>query len=153
MNISISRQVRIALAGLALAGACVTAHAAPVSFTVPLAVTQEVPPVQTSGSASVALTYDAATRVMTWNVTYSGLSSDATMAHLHGPAGAGKNAGVFVWLSEKGAPVMSPFKGQATLTPEQAQAFMAGQTYINVHTKDHPGGEIRGQVMPPSGGY
>ena len=153
MNISISRQVRIALAGLALAGACVTAHAAPVSFTVPLAGTQEVQPVQTSGSASVALTYDAATRVMTWNVTYSGLSSDATMAHLHGPARAGNKPGVVVLLSKNGPPLNSTFNCPATFKNQKAQAFMAGQTYINVHTKDHPGGEIRGQVMPPSGGY
>jgi len=34
---------------------------------------------------------------------------------------------------------------------EQAQQFMAGDWYVNVHTKEHPGGEIRGQVMPPKG--
>jgi hypothetical protein len=41
--------------------------------------------------------------------------------------------------------------GQATLTPAQAEQFMAGDWYINVHTQDHPAGEIRGQVMPPKG--
>ncbi|HJY16032.1 MAG TPA: CHRD domain-containing protein, partial [Xanthobacteraceae bacterium] len=40
-------------------------------------------------------------------------------------------------------------KGEATLTPEQAQQLSAGELYINVHTAAHPGGEIRGQVMPP----
>jgi hypothetical protein len=29
--------------------------------------------------------------------------------------------------------------------------FEAGNMYINVHTKANPGGEIRGQVMPPKG--
>ena len=34
----------------------------------------------------------------------------------------------------------------ATLTPEQAQQFSAGEWYINVHTQDHQAGEIRGQI-------
>ena len=71
------------------------------------------------------------------------------MAHFHGPGAEGKNAGVLIWISKKGEPVTSPMTGQATLTPEQATQFMAGDMYVNVHTKDHPAGEIRGQVMPP----
>ena len=43
----------------------------------------------------------------------------------------------------------SPISGQATLTPEQAQQFAAGDWYVNVHTQAHPAGEIRGQVVPP----
>ncbi len=87
--------------------------------------------------------------MLTWNITYSDLSSTATMAHIHGPAPTGKNAGVEVWLSKQGQPATSPIKGEATLTPAQAQQLMAGDTYINVHTQSHPGGEIRGQIMPP----
>jgi CHRD domain len=54
-----------------------------------------------------------------------------------------------IWLSPKGSPVQVPVKGEATLTPEQAQQFSAGEWYINVHTQDHQTGEIRGQVTPP----
>ena len=46
----------------------------------------------TTGSGTAELTYDPATRVVTWNIAYSGLSSAATMAHFHGPAEQGKNA-------------------------------------------------------------
>lgn len=127
------------------------ALAAPISFTVPLSGAQQVPPVTTSGSGTADLTYDPSTRVVTWSITYSGLSSPATMAHFHGPAGPGKNAPVQIWLTKKGGPVSSPITGRATLTPQQAQQFMAGQWYINVHTTMHPDGEIRGQVMPPKG--
>jgi hypothetical protein len=70
------------------------------------------------------------------------------MAHFHDGA-EGKNGPVVVWLSVKGSSPPSPFNGQATLTPDQATQFMAGDWYINVHTKDHPAGEIRGQVVPP----
>jgi hypothetical protein len=122
--------------------------AAPVSFTVPLTGAQQVPPVQTSGSGTAMLTYDASTRTVTWSIAYSELSSDVTMAHFHNGA-EGKNGPIVIWLTKKGEPVSSPITGEAALTPAQAQQFTAGDWYINVHTKDHPAGEIRGQVMPP----
>jgi hypothetical protein len=125
------------------------AWAAPESFKVPLTGAQQVPPVQTSGSGSADLTYDPATRVVTWSITYSGLSGPATMAHFHGPAAEGKNGPVVIWLSQKGSPVTSPITGKTTLTPAQAKEFTAGEWYVNVHTAAHPAGEIRGQVMPP----
>src|SRR5580692_6396253 len=146
MTISMTRRALMVFVGLACAGSITLAHAAPVSFTVPLTGAQQVPPVDTPGSGSADLTYDPGTKVVTWNITFSGLSSDATMAHFHGPAAAGANAGVAVWLSQKGAAVTSPITGQATLTPAQAQEFTSGQLYINVHTKTNPNGEIRGQV-------
>ena len=96
-------------------------------------------------------TYDPDTRMLTWSIAYSGLSSPATMAHFHGPAAAGANGPVTLWLSKQGMAPESPITGSATLSPEQAQQFMAGQWYINVHSKDHPPGEIRGQVTPPKG--
>jgi len=150
MKISMSRRVVVlAVCASAIAGWAVLAKAAPESFKVALSGAQQVPPVETSGSGTADLTYDPATRMLTWNITYSGLSAPATMAHFHGPAAAGANGPVTVWLSNKGSPAESPIKGEATLTPEQAAQFTAGQWYINVHTSAHPAGEIRGQVMPP----
>lgn len=149
MATAFSRRSVFALASLAWVGSVSLALAAPMSFTVKLTGAQQVPPVQSPGSGSAALTYDPATREVTWSITYSGLSSPVTMAHFHGPAAAGKNAGVQVWLSKHGTMPTSPIAGQATLTEAQAKQFMAGDMYINVHTKDHPSGEIRGQVMPP----
>jgi hypothetical protein len=150
MGKTLSRRVVMAVAGLIGAvWAAGLALAAPISFTVPLIGAQQVPPLQTSGSGTANLTYDPSTRVVTWSITYNGLSSPVTMAHFHGPAELGKNAGIEVWLTKQGSPVESPIKGEATLSPEQAQQFMAGELYINVHTRDHPAGEIRGQVTPP----
>ena len=98
--------------------------AAPMSFKVDLSGAQQVPPVQTGATGKADLTYDPATRVLTWNVSYSGLSGPATMAHFHGPAMQGKNGPPVIWLSEKGAAVSDPIKGQATLTPEQSQQLV-----------------------------
>jgi hypothetical protein len=136
----------LAIAGLASLAVTGMAAAKSKSVTIPLTGAEEVPPVQTSGSGRADLTYDPDTRVITWTVMFSGLSGPATASHFHGPAEAGKNAQVLVWISEKGKPATSPLKGQATLTPAQAQQFTAGLWYINVHTPAHPGGEIRGQV-------
>ncbi len=138
----------LALIGMAWAG---LAQAQPVSFSVELTGAQQVPAVQTAGVGKADLTYDAGTRVVTWSIAYSGLSSPATMAHFHGPAAAGANGPVTLWLSKQGGPADSPITGQATLSPAQAEQFAAGQWYVNVHSKDHPSGEIRGQVAPPKG--
>ncbi len=136
----------LALVGVAWAG---LAYAQPVSFSVALTGAQQVPAVQTAAVGKADLTFDKATRVVTWSIAYSGLSSPATMAHFHGPAAAGANGPVAIWLSKQGSPADSPITGEATLSPAQAEQFAAGQWYINVHSKDHPSGEIRGQVTPP----
>jgi len=146
MNTGVSR--RLVLMAAAWAGLLSAARAAE-TITVPLTGAQQVPPVQTSATGTATLTYDPSTRKLTWSVAFSGLSSAATMAHFHGPAAAGANAKPVIWISKQGTPPTSPMTGEATLTPEQAQQFMAGDWYVNVHSKDHPSGEIRGQVMPP----
>ncbi len=133
---------------LGLAGAGL-AHAEPASFKVELTGAQSAPPVETSGTGTAEVTYDPATRTVTWNIAYSGLSSPATMAHFHGPAKAGQNAPPVIWLSKQGSPPANPMTGSATLTPEQAKQFTDGEWYINVHSQSHPAGEIRGQVVPP----
>jgi hypothetical protein len=146
---SVSRRTLLALVPVAWAGSITAATAASINFSVPLTGAQQVPPVTTSGSGTANMAYDPATRLLTWSVAFSGLSSAATMAHIHGPAAQGKNAGVEIWLSKKGAALSSPFSGEATLTEAQATQLKAGEMYINVHTKDHPTGEIRGQVILP----
>lgn len=148
---SVSRRTLLALVPVAWAGSLTAATAASKTFTVPLTGAQQVPPVTTSGSGTANMAFDPATRELTWSISFSGLSSAATMAHIHGPAAQGANAGVEVWLSKKGTPPTSPFSGSAKLTEAQAKQLLAGQTYVNIHTKTHPAGEIRGQIVVPQG--
>src|SRR5437879_13228337 len=56
----------------------------------------EVPPTTSAGKGTADIDYDAASKKLSWKLTYSGLSGPATAAHFHGPAEAGKNAGVAV---------------------------------------------------------
>jgi len=103
----------------------------------------EVPPNASAASGTADIDYDPASKKLSWKVTYSGLSGPATAAHFHGPADAGKNAGITVPISN---PNTSPVEGSATLTDAQAADLTAGKYYVNIHTAANPGGEIRGQV-------
>ena len=104
----------------------------------------EVPANTSAGTGTADIDYDAASKKLSWKVTYSGLSGPATAAHFHGPAEAGKNAGVAVAIPNA---TSSPVEGSATLTDAQAADLAGGKYYINIHTAANPGGEIRGQVM------
>src|ERR1700726_880318 len=54
----------------------------------------EVPATTSTGTGTADIDYDAATKKLSWKLTYTGLSGPATAAHFHGPAEAGKKAGV-----------------------------------------------------------
>jgi hypothetical protein len=134
-------------AGAVLLSSAGPSQAAPMKFKADMTAASEVPPTASSGKGSLTASYDPATKMLTWEGNFSGLTGPATAAHFHGPAEAGKNAGVAVWISEKGQPFSSPFKGSATLTDAQADDLQKGMWYANVHTDANKGGEIRGQVV------
>ena len=118
------------------------ARAETVTFKGTMSGASEVPAKTTDGKGTASATLDTATKLLTYDVEYAGLSGPATAAHLHGPAEAGANAGVVLPFA---APA-SPIKGTATLTDAQVTDLMAGKWYANVHTAANPGGEIRGQL-------
>jgi hypothetical protein len=106
----------------------------------------EVPPVSVpAANATASLTF-VGSRLF-YSITCSGLSSAPTAAHIHGPADPTIGAGVLV-------PITTPtgtngtVSGSLTLTPQNLAYLLAGQTYLNIHTINNPGGEIRGQIWP-----
>jgi CHRD domain len=103
----------------------------------------EVPPTTSAGTGSADIDYDAASKKLSWKLTYSGLTGPATAAHFHGPAGPADKAGVAVAIPNA---TTSPVEGSAVLTDAQAADLTAGKYYVNIHTAANPGGEIRGQV-------
>ena len=121
-------------------------YAAAMAFKADLKGSTEVPSNTTTGTGAVTVSFDPATKMLTWNGTYTGLTGPAMAAHFHGPAEVGKNAGVAIWISTKGSPFPSPFSGSATLTDAQASDLQAGLWYVNIHTAANPGGEVRGQL-------
>ncbi len=113
-------------------------------FKADLTAAQETPPTVSKGTGTVMITYDSATKTLSWKGSYDGLTGPATAAHFHGPAEMGKAAGVEVPVPN----IKSPFEGSAVLTEMQAGDLMSGKLYFNVHTEANKGGEVRGQVMP-----
>lgn len=135
---------------------------------------QEVTPKLTNGIGSFSATIHDAS--LTYTLTYGGLSSSATQAHLHFGQPA-VNGGIFLWLcgsatnpGPAGTPTCPPAGGAVTRTvhasdfvtisPDQGytapdfpgalRILKSGDTYANVHTTRFPGGEIRGQVRTDS---
>jgi len=120
-----------------------TAFAETVNLKASLKAADSVPPNTSNGTGGLQATYDTANKQLTYTVTYSGLTGNATAAHFHGPAEPGKTAGVVVPVQGS---VASPIKGTATLTDSQAADLLAGKWYFNIHTEANKPGEIRGQV-------
>lgn len=117
-------------------------QAAEIQFAAALTGGGEVPANATAGTGMATATLDTATKVFHYVVTYSGLTGPAVAAHFHGPALAGNNAPPVITIKS----LPSPMNGEATLTDPQIADLEAGRWYFNVHTADHPTGEIRGQL-------
>jgi hypothetical protein len=113
-------------------------------FEATLSGTQEVPPNTSPGRGTAEVQVNSNTNTLTWKVTYSGLSGPATGAHIHGPAAPGANAGILVPFT--GNLNAQPVQGQAQITPAQMGDLSAGMWYVNIHSAQFPGGEIRGQL-------
>jgi hypothetical protein len=104
---------------------------------------QEVPPVTTQASGTSTIVV-AADKSVSGTVTTTGIT--ATAAHIH-MAAMGQNGPVIVPLAKTGDNVWSPAPA-AKLTDAQYDAYKAGNLYVNVHSADNKGGEIRAQLKP-----
>jgi len=105
------------------------------------------------GTGLGTLVLNAAQNQITVDESWSGLTTNATASHIHGPGGVGIGG-------PTNAPVLFPFSGVTATTsgaiPEQTFAISAAQVtmlqngylYFNVHSVNFPGGEIRGQIVP-----
>lgn len=115
-----------------------------IPFTVVLDGPSEVPATTSTASGIGVLSLEGTQ--LSYYISYSGLSGGAVAAHIHGAADAGHAAGVLFPLA--GATGTSgTLEGEQTLTPDQLTSLLAGLNYVNIHTANHPGGEIRGQIL------
>jgi CHRD domain len=135
---------------LLLVGSAVPVGAQTFTFTAVLNSGQEPPPnTNDSNAFGVAfVTFNTDTGELCFSISYRGLTSEETNAHFHAPNPPGLNAGVVVQLPTPGSPKNSCVTPD--LTEELRRQLFQGLWYINIHTKNNEGGEIRGQVLPQS---
>ena len=136
------------------------ANAATVNFTATLDGASERPdPVDTpaTGTATAQLNGDAGLWVLTYEITYEGLSGPATVGHIHDAINPEPTP---PFTDRFGAPVHdldsleSPIQGDWSytdlaqpLTDAHVENLLAGRFYINIHSDLYPNGEIRGQLL------
>ncbi len=115
-------------------------------FVANLSGAQEVPAVTSPGRGVCQATLNAAQTQITVNCNYSGLSSAANAAHIHGNAPVGANAPVLFNFGTVSGTSGTITNQTFTLTTQQVADLRQNRMYVNVHTANNPGGEIRGQL-------
>lgn len=116
-------------------------------FTSSLDGSQEVPPRNTPATGEADVVLNTATGEVSVLGTYQGLiGGPSTMAHIHGLAPPGANAGIIVHLTHSFA-TSGTISGNGVLNQTQIDGMLNGLTYLNIHNGVFPGGEIRGQIL------
>lgn len=159
---------------LAIAAVMANLLAAPIGnseterFSATLAGGNEVPPINSAGTAAFDMTIGD---TITFSLTFSGLSSPLTVSHLHF-APSKVAGGVMIFLCGGGNQPACPAATSGTITGTITAANVTGPggqgitpgdldsalaavrnelSYANMHTTMFPGGEIRGNVQRGSG--
>jgi hypothetical protein len=152
-----------------------SAFASTLTFNLNLTSANEVPPNTSTGAGTATVILDTIAQTLTVDITFSGLTSGTTGAHIHCciaspatmntgvattvPAFPGFPLGVtFGTYSDTLDLTSSSSYNPAFVTleggtvPQAEAALISGiendQTYINIHTVNNPGGEIRAALTP-----
>lgn len=113
-----------------------------------LSAAQEVPPPMgdvsgAKGSFTGTVMKEDSGSALSWQLSYTGLTSNAIAAHIH-QGESGQAGPIVTFLC---GPCQSPISGTARLPTQALQAIENGDAYVNIHTSTNTGGEIRGQVV------
>lgn len=114
-------------------------------------------PAATTGAGAASFVVTGTT--VAYTVTFSRLTGPPSMAHIHGPGNATQTVGVLVDFPTTGQTLNNgvltgTFNAgsirNAAISFDSLLVLMRnGNAYVNVHTTQFPGGEIRGQLSVP----
>lgn len=108
---------------------------------------QVVPPLtNTVGTAMVTVTLDKTTGNIMVTGKFSGLSSPATAAHIHGPSDTDTVGPVLIPLTIT-PDTNGTLTGSASMNPTDMNAMLDSLTYVDIHTMYFDQGEIRAQIV------
>ena len=122
--------------------------------------------VNSTASGTWTGTLNPTTNVLTWTMNFSGLTTNSTASHIHAQAPTTTTASVVLNFATFAGSTISlggtsgtatgsiNLSSQAATPPSLTisgdsllKAMNAGQAYVNVHTSQYGGGEIRGQIV------
>lgn len=135
-----------------------------VTFRATLNAASEVPPNASTGTGSFTATLDTATNIFTYDFTFTGLTSNVNNGHIHGPSiatltggttinfntlpGAQFSFGLTAGTGHGVSVLTTATQITATMNGDSLKKLLfAGLTYVNIHTTQNGGGEIRGQIL------
>jgi hypothetical protein len=145
------------------------AHSQTERFSASVSGANEVPPINTAGTGNFEMTIQP--EMITFSLDFSALSSTLTVAHLHFAPGS-VAGGVMIFLCGGGGQPDCPAATEGTITgtitaanvtgpttqginagdlDSALEAVRAGLSYVNMHTTNFAGGEIRGQILRGAG--
>jgi hypothetical protein len=101
---------------------------------------EEVPPVNTRASVLMAVILNPANNEIQFALEHN--VRRATAAHIHFAPG-GLNGDVILVLNHR----RTFSVGRARLSDENVSNLRLGRLYVNVHSRAHPDGEVRGQIL------
>jgi len=160
-----------AVTATATAGQSSSSSSSGKEFSARLTGDKEVPPVDTDATGRIRLTANSQQDALDYQLSVSNLNGVATGAHIHrgsagtnGPIVANLNirgtfAGASASASAGGGSAMTSTSTGGTITSADLKGPLAGKqvsdliklmedgkAYVNVHTRQHTNGEIRGQL-------
>jgi hypothetical protein len=140
-------------------GVATERQASALSFNATLTGSEEVPPVKTKAKGKVVFRLFKEEGRMIYRLTVSNLEN-VTSAHIHmgkkgengppvailfkGPEKRGKFSGTLSEGVITSVDLIGPLEGKAFRS--LVKIIFAEEAYVNVHTDQHPDGEIRGQI-------
>ena len=113
---------------------------------------QETPPVATSAIGSLDVAYSKATKMLTYKVSWSGLTGNPISMHIHGLAPVSYPAGIVQTILSAPNAALFPASGtySGSLLADEVVVkevdILNGLYYMNIHTAAFPSGELRAQI-------
>ena len=115
-------------------------------FTASVTAAQEVPVRPSTGTGRFVITLNAAETQFTITGTYTGTTSNVVAGHVHDAGPVGVNGPVRFSFNLTGGTSGTVGPLTFAVTPAQVADLRANRWYVNIHTANFTGGEIRGQV-------
>jgi len=103
--------------------------------------------VVTTATGTATAMFDPTTMVLTYTISWSGLTSNAASMHFH-------DAGPVIYpITGFATATSGTLMGSVTLTAAQAADLAAGKIYVQIHTVNIPAGEILATLSQSSSNY